>query len=127
MFTLTLTLIHSNPNPKPDPDPDQVIVVESTTNVSFLLPISLTIFTAKFIGDLFSEGIYDLHVKLKRFPFLPDQVTPNPNPNPNPSPGPSPNPSPGPSPNPSPSPYPNPSPNPTSRRPRASGSRRDTS
>ena len=50
-----------------------VIVVESTTNVSFLLPISLTIFTAKFIGDLFSEGIYDLHVHLKRFPFLPDQ------------------------------------------------------
>ena len=53
-----------------------VIVVESTTNVSFLLPISLTIFTAKFIGDLFSEGIYDLHVKLKRFPFLPDQPPP---------------------------------------------------
>ena len=109
MFTLTLTLVHPNLNPNPDLDPDQVIVVESTTNVSFLLPISLTIFTAKFIGDLFSEGIYDLHVKLKRFPFLPDQVTPNPNPNPNPSPGPSPNPSPGLSPN--PSPCPNPSPN----------------
>ena len=50
-----------------------VIVIESTTNVSFLLPIALTIFVAKFVGDLFSEGIYDLHIHLKAFPFLPEQ------------------------------------------------------
>jgi len=49
-----------------------VIVIESTTNVSFLLPIALTIFVAKFVGDLFSDGIYDLHIRLKAFPFLPE-------------------------------------------------------
>lgn len=52
-----------------------VIVVESTTNVNFLLPISITITVAKLIADYFNEGIYDLHIHLKRYPHLPEKVS----------------------------------------------------
>eukprot|EP00327_Prymnesium_parvum_P003938 CAMPEP_0182846648 /NCGR_PEP_ID=MMETSP0006_2-20121128/28016_1 /TAXON_ID=97485 /ORGANISM="Prymnesium parvum, Strain Texoma1" /LENGTH=370 /DNA_ID=CAMNT_0024976887 /DNA_START=175 /DNA_END=1287 /DNA_ORIENTATION=+ len=51
-----------------------VIVVESTTNVNFLLPISITITVAKLIADYFNDGIYDLHIHLKRYPHLPERV-----------------------------------------------------
>ena len=50
-----------------------VIVVESSQNLSYLLPIATTILVAKLVGDLFSDGIYDVHVKLKQFPAIPDQ------------------------------------------------------
>ena len=51
-----------------------VIVVESTTNVTFLLPISISITVAKVIGDYFNDGIYDLHIHLKKYPHLPEKV-----------------------------------------------------
>mmetsp|Transcript_47555 Transcript_47555/g.157617 ORF Transcript_47555/g.157617 Transcript_47555/m.157617 type:complete len:770 (-) Transcript_47555:29-2338(-) len=50
-----------------------VIVVECTTNISYLLPIALTIMVAKLVGDLFNEGIYDMHIRLKRYPMLPEE------------------------------------------------------
>ena len=53
-----------------------VIIVECTGHMTYLLPISLTILCAKVVGDLFNEGIYDLHVRLKRYPVLPDETPP---------------------------------------------------
>ena len=50
-----------------------VIVLESTTNVYYVLPIALTIMTSKLVGDAFNEGIYDLHMRLKKYPTLPDE------------------------------------------------------
>ena len=50
-----------------------VILLESTTNVGYVLPIALTIMVSKLVGDAFTEGIYDLHLKLKQYPTLPDE------------------------------------------------------
>ena len=47
-----------------------VIVVESTGNVTFMLPIAITIMLAKLVGDFFTEGIYDLHIHIKGYPFI---------------------------------------------------------
>ena len=47
-----------------------VILIETTGNLSFGLPIMITVFTAKWIGDLFNEGIYDIHIDLSNVPFL---------------------------------------------------------
>lgn len=51
-----------------------VIIVECTTNMSYLLPIALTITCAKLVGDIFNHGIYDIHVRLKRYPVLPEET-----------------------------------------------------
>ncbi|KAI7690585.1 H(+)/Cl(-) exchange transporter 7 [Sarcoptes scabiei] len=47
-----------------------VILIETTGNLSFGLPIMITVFTAKWIGDYFNEGIYDIHIALSNVPFL---------------------------------------------------------
>ncbi|XP_026472921.1 H(+)/Cl(-) exchange transporter 7 isoform X2 [Ctenocephalides felis] len=47
-----------------------VILIESTGNISFALPIILTLIAAKWTGDFFNEGIYDIHIQLSGIPFL---------------------------------------------------------
>ncbi|XP_075686805.1 H(+)/Cl(-) exchange transporter 7 isoform X2 [Rhinoderma darwinii] len=47
-----------------------VIMVEATGNVTYGFPIMLVLITAKMVGDLFIEGLYDLHIKLQSVPFL---------------------------------------------------------
>lgn len=47
-----------------------VILIETTGNLSFGLPIMVTVITAKWVGDWFTEGIYDIHIELSKVPFL---------------------------------------------------------
>ncbi|KAF6041128.1 hypothetical protein EB796_000564 [Bugula neritina] len=47
-----------------------VILMEATGSVSFGLPIMLVLMCSKWVGDLFNEGIYDIHVQLAGVPFL---------------------------------------------------------
>lgn len=47
-----------------------VILLECTNDVQYLLPIMLAVMFAKWIGDLFNEGLYDIHIHLKHVPFL---------------------------------------------------------
>ncbi|XP_068700527.1 H(+)/Cl(-) exchange transporter 6-like isoform X2 [Montipora foliosa] len=47
-----------------------VILIESTNEISYGLPIMITLMVAKWSGDLFNEGLYDIHVKLKSVPLL---------------------------------------------------------
>ncbi|XP_029658020.1 H(+)/Cl(-) exchange transporter 7 isoform X1 [Octopus sinensis] len=47
-----------------------VIIIEATANISYGLPIMLTIIMAKWVGDCFNEGIYDIHIHLGGVPLL---------------------------------------------------------
>ncbi|CAE8584198.1 unnamed protein product [Polarella glacialis] len=48
-----------------------VILVESTGNIQCALPLLFTVTVSKWVGDLFNEGIYDIHIGLKSVPLLP--------------------------------------------------------
>uniref|UniRef100_A0A914Y1Q4 Chloride channel protein n=1 Tax=Panagrolaimus superbus TaxID=310955 RepID=A0A914Y1Q4_9BILA len=46
------------------------IIVEATKDITFGMPIMLVLMITKFVGDLFNEGLYDLHIELAEIPFL---------------------------------------------------------
>ena len=47
-----------------------VLVVETTGAIQLTVPIMLTIFAAKLVGDTFTLGIYDTHIKIRGAPLL---------------------------------------------------------
>jgi chloride channel 7 len=47
-----------------------VIIIETTGNIWFALPIILTLTSAKWMGDYFNEGIYDTQIKCSGVPIL---------------------------------------------------------
>ncbi|XP_041377283.1 chloride transport protein 6-like [Gigantopelta aegis] len=47
-----------------------VILIESTNEISYGLPLMLTLMVAKWAGDVFNEGLYDIHITLKGVPLL---------------------------------------------------------
>ena len=47
-----------------------VILIEATDEIEYGLPLLLTLMIAKWVGDLFNEGLYDIHIELKEVPFL---------------------------------------------------------
>lgn len=53
-----------------------VILIEATGNITFGLPLMLTLIMAKWIGDFFNEGIYDVHIQLSGVPLLPWEPPP---------------------------------------------------
>lgn len=48
-----------------------VILMESTGNISFALPLIITLISAKWMGDYFNDGIYDTNIEVARVPMLP--------------------------------------------------------
>lgn len=53
-----------------------VILIEATGNIMFGLPLMLTLICAKWMGDFFNEGIYDMHIMLSGVPLLPWEPPP---------------------------------------------------
>lgn len=51
-----------------------VILIETTGNITFALPLIVTLISAKWVGDYFNEGIYDSHILLSKVPILPWSV-----------------------------------------------------
>jgi len=47
-----------------------VILLEATGDMQYVLPLMLTLMAARFTGNVFNEGLYDIHIKLKGIPFL---------------------------------------------------------
>eukprot|EP01124_Arcella_intermedia_P007192 TRINITY_DN14358_c0_g1_i2.p1 TRINITY_DN14358_c0_g1~~TRINITY_DN14358_c0_g1_i2.p1 ORF type:complete len:769 (-),score=170.70 TRINITY_DN14358_c0_g1_i2:99-2159(-) len=47
-----------------------VILIETTGSVQRGLPIMVTLMVAKWVGDYFIHGIYDIHIELKKIPLL---------------------------------------------------------
>lgn len=47
-----------------------VILMEATGNISFGIPIMIVLMIAKWVGDFFNEGLYDIHIKLQGVPLL---------------------------------------------------------
>ncbi|GMI01596.1 hypothetical protein TrVE_jg9812 [Triparma verrucosa] len=47
-----------------------VILLEATGDMQYVLPLMLTLMCARFTGNVFNEGLYDIHIHLKRIPFL---------------------------------------------------------
>ena len=47
-----------------------VILMETTDNIQYLLPIMLTLTLSKVVGDQFNISLYDMHVEIKCIPFL---------------------------------------------------------
>ena len=47
-----------------------VILVELTGALYWLPPVALALFTAKWVGNFFNEGLYDIHIGLKGWPIL---------------------------------------------------------
>lgn len=46
------------------------MVLEATGDMQYVLPLMLTVMTARWVGNLFTEGIYDMHIHTRRLNFL---------------------------------------------------------
>ncbi|KAI1295357.1 H(+)/Cl(-) exchange transporter 7 [Halotydeus destructor] len=53
-----------------------VILIEATGNITFGLPIMIALLMAKWVGDYFTEGLYDIHIELNGVPLLPWEPPP---------------------------------------------------
>jgi chloride channel 7 len=47
-----------------------VILIELTGVVNWAMPIMVALIVARWTGNYFNEGLYDIHVHLKNMPFL---------------------------------------------------------
>lgn len=53
-----------------------VILIEATQGISFGLPLIVVLIMAKWVGDFFNEGIYDIHTQMAGIPILPWEAPP---------------------------------------------------
>lgn len=54
-----------------------VLFIESTQQVSYGLPIMVTVMVAKWVGDMFTHGIHHIGINLKKLPFLDRDIPEN--------------------------------------------------
>jgi chloride channel 7 len=47
-----------------------VIILEATGDVQYVVPLMVTVMFARFAGNIYNEGLYDIHIHLKNMPFL---------------------------------------------------------
>jgi chloride channel 7 len=51
-----------------------VILLEATGDMQYVLPLMLTLMAARWVGNVFNEGLYDIHIHLRSLPFLEDEL-----------------------------------------------------
>ena len=47
-----------------------VILIEATGNLTYGFPVMVVLLVAKWVGDFFNEGLYDIHIQLSGVPLL---------------------------------------------------------
>ena len=47
-----------------------IILVETTGNALYIIPIIIVVTIAKQLGDLFNISLYNMHMELKSMPFV---------------------------------------------------------
>ena len=47
-----------------------VILIECTGNVQYGLPIMVTLIASYMVGNIFNEGLYDIHIHINHYPLL---------------------------------------------------------
>jgi len=47
-----------------------IIMLETAGNMTYLLPLMITFGAARYSGKIFNEGIYDMLIEFKKFPYL---------------------------------------------------------
>lgn len=52
------------------------ILIEATQGISFGLPVIIVLIMAKWVGDFFNEGIYEIHTQMAGVPILPWEAPP---------------------------------------------------
>eukprot|EP00930_Biecheleria_cincta_P036145 TRINITY_DN24806_c0_g1_i1.p1 TRINITY_DN24806_c0_g1~~TRINITY_DN24806_c0_g1_i1.p1 ORF type:complete len:781 (+),score=93.02 TRINITY_DN24806_c0_g1_i1:69-2411(+) len=50
------------------------IMLELTGGMTYIVPFMITVLTAKIVGDAANEGIYDLYIVLRGYPFLQEDL-----------------------------------------------------
>ncbi|EWM24280.1 chloride channel 7 [Nannochloropsis gaditana] len=50
-----------------------LILLEATGNMNLLLPLSISLFLSRWVGNAFNESIYHMHIHLRKIPFLEPQ------------------------------------------------------
>ena len=56
-----------------------VIIIETTNNSTYAIPIMASIMSAKLMGDYFNEGIYDMHIRHQNIRFMHPEYSANKN------------------------------------------------
>ena len=51
----------------------QVILLEATGDMQYVLPLMLTLMAARWVGNVFNEGLYDIYIHGNKLPFLEDE------------------------------------------------------
>jgi len=47
-----------------------VMLLEATGNMQYVLPLMLSVMSARFVGNLFNDAIQDMQIIVKKLPFL---------------------------------------------------------
>ena len=51
-----------------------VIMLEATGDMQYVLPLMITLLAARWTGNIFNEGLYDIHIHLNKLPLLEHHV-----------------------------------------------------
>jgi chloride channel 7 len=47
-----------------------VMVLEGTGDMQYVLPLMLVVMAARLVGNVFTEGLYDIHIKARHLYYL---------------------------------------------------------
>lgn len=53
-----------------------VMLLEATGDMQYVLPLMIVVMSARFTGNVFNEGLADIHIHLKNIPFMEPEVPP---------------------------------------------------